>query len=104
MLHSMRRRLEQMAAREAAGELERLKHKHPAIVEVRGAGLMWGIELNVDATPVVDAAIRRGLLINRTAQKVVRLLPPLVIAEADLDRGLALLDAVLGEVLSGVAA
>jgi predicted acetylornithine/succinylornithine family transaminase len=84
--------------------LRQLKAKHPAIVEVRGAGLMWGLELNMDAAGVHEAAIRQGVLVNRTAGKVIRLLPPLMITEADLDRGLGLLDAAFSEALAGVGA
>jgi predicted acetylornithine/succinylornithine family transaminase len=84
--------------------LRELKAKHSAIVEVRGAGLMWGIELNMDAAGVHEAAIRQGVLVNRTAGTVIRLLPPLMITEADLDRGLGLLDAAFSEALAGVGA
>jgi acetylornithine/N-succinyldiaminopimelate aminotransferase len=84
--------------------LRELKTKHSAIVDVRGAGLMWGLELNMDATGVHEAAIRQGVLVNRTAGKVIRLLPPLMITEADLDRGLGLLDAAFSEALAGVGA
>jgi len=83
-------------------KLREMQKKHPAIVEVRGAGLMWGLELNVDAAPVHEAAIRQGVLVNRTAGKVIRLLPPLVITEAELDRALGLLDAAFSEVFAGV--
>ena len=82
-------------------QLRALKAKHPAIVEVRGAWLMWGLELNMDAGSVHEAAIRQGVLVNRTAGKVIRLLPPLMISEADLDRALGLLDAAFSEVLAG---
>jgi acetylornithine/succinyldiaminopimelate/putrescine aminotransferase len=78
--------------------------RHPAVLEVRGAGLMRGVELRADATPVVDAARAHGLLVNRTDEKVVRLLPPLTISAADLDRALDILDAVLAEVGSEVTA
>jgi acetylornithine/succinyldiaminopimelate/putrescine aminotransferase len=81
--------------------LRAMQQKHPAIVDVRGAGLMWGLELNMDATQVHEAAIRQGVLVNRTAGKVIRLLPPLVITEAELDRALGLLDAAFSEVLAG---
>ena len=60
-----------------------------AIHEVRGDGLMWGIEVDrAVADRVVDCALARGLLINRTAGTVVRLLPPLDISDADIDDGL----------------
>ena len=67
--------------------------KYPAIIDVRGAGLMWGIELNMDAAPVHEAATRQGVLVNRTAGTVIRLLPPLIITKEELDRAIGLLDA-----------
>jgi len=70
---------------------------HPALVrEVRGAGLMWGLELTRDAAPIVPAGLERGVVVNRTADTVVRLLPPLVITEPEVDEALARLDAALG--------
>jgi acetylornithine/N-succinyldiaminopimelate aminotransferase len=72
-----------------------LAGKYPGIVEVRGAGLIWGLELDRDAKPVVDAAFERGLLVNRTAERVVRLLPPLTISVSELDEAIAGLDAAL---------
>ena len=65
------------------------------ILDVRGAGLLVGIELNRDATDVVAAALERGLLINRTATTVVRLLPPYIVTERDVDEAIGILDAVL---------
>ena len=84
--------------------LRALALNHPAIVEVRGAGLMWGLQLATDAMPVVDAARERGLLVNRTNEKVVRLLPPLNITTADLDRATDVLDDVFTAVASEVHA
>ncbi|MBI4888932.1 MAG: acetylornithine/succinylornithine family transaminase [Acidobacteria bacterium] len=74
--------------------LRALALKHPAITGVRGAGLMRGLQLSMDATPVVDAAREAGLLVNRTDEKVVRLLPPLTVETADIDRAAGMLDAV----------
>jgi acetylornithine aminotransferase/acetylornithine/N-succinyldiaminopimelate aminotransferase len=74
--------------------LRALALKHPVIVEVRGAGLMRGLELQVDATGVVDQARENGLLVNRTNEKVVRLLPPLTIEVPEIDRAVEMLDAV----------
>jgi len=68
------------------------------VKDVRGAGLMWGLELTRDAAPVVPAALARGVVVNRTAETVVRLLPPLIITEPDADEALARLDAALGDV------
>jgi predicted acetylornithine/succinylornithine family transaminase len=85
-------------------QLRTLALKHPVIVEVRGAGLMRGIELRIDATPFIDLARERGLLVNRTNEKVVRLLPPLTISVDDLDQGITILDEVLAAVPAEVHA
>jgi acetylornithine/succinyldiaminopimelate/putrescine aminotransferase len=89
--------LEHVAAtgRHLEKRLRALAETHPAIRDVRGAGLIWGLELDRDAQPVVDAAFERGLLVNRTAGTVVRLLPPLTVSVTDLDEALVGLDAAL---------
>jgi acetylornithine/succinyldiaminopimelate/putrescine aminotransferase len=81
--------------------LRALALKHPVIVEVRGAGLMRGLELQIDAAPFVDEARTRGLLVNRTNEKVVRLLPPLPTEAADIDRAVEILDGVFASVGQG---
>ncbi len=78
-------------------ELHALAARVPRVVEVRGAGLMWGLEIEGDAAAVVDAARSRGLLINRTSGTVLRLLPPFVITEAEISRAVELLEASLRE-------
>ena len=82
--------------------LRALALQHPSIVEVRGVGLMRGLQLNMDAATVVDTARDRGLLVNRTDEKVVRLLPPLNIETADIDRAVDMLDGVFAAVRSEV--
>jgi acetylornithine/succinyldiaminopimelate/putrescine aminotransferase len=72
--------------------------KHAFVQDVRGKGLMWGLQLDRDATPVVPAALAQGVVVNRTSETVVRLLPPLIITEAEVDDALARLDAALGAV------
>lgn len=74
---------------------------HSIVREVRGLGLMWGLDLTMDAAPVVPAGLARGVIVNRTAETVVRLLPPLVITEADADEGLDRLAAALDDVAQG---
>ena len=83
--------------------LRALAAKHAHVREVRGAGLLWGIELDRPAAPAVDAGLRHGLLINRTADTVIRLLPPFVITAAEIEEGLALLDRALGDMDGGAA-
>jgi acetylornithine/N-succinyldiaminopimelate aminotransferase len=94
--------------RTAGAHLERrlrtLALRHPVIVETRGEGLMRGIELKIDATVVVDKARERGLLVNRTAERVVRLLPPLTIETADIDAATDILDGVFAELPAEVGA
>lgn len=73
-------------------QLQGLQQKHAVVRSVRGAGLMQGLELSVDAQPVVDAALAAGLLVNRTAERVVRMLPPLTVSAADIDEAIGILD------------
>ena len=84
--------------------LRALVLRHPVIAEIRGAGLMRGVVLKVDAMPVIDTARERGLLVNRTDETVVRMLPPLNISAADLDKAIDILDGVLADVAREVPA
>jgi acetylornithine/N-succinyldiaminopimelate aminotransferase len=73
------------------GKLKDLQSRFPVIKEVRGLGLMWGIELTQEGAPVVTACRERGLLVNCTQGNVIRLLPPLIITPRELDAALAIL-------------
>jgi acetylornithine aminotransferase/acetylornithine/N-succinyldiaminopimelate aminotransferase len=88
--------------KEAGGLFEQkllaLKTEHKVITSVRGAGLMRGLELAVDAAPVVEAALKSGLLVNRTAERVVRMLPPLTVTAAEIEEAARILDAALRSV------
>jgi predicted acetylornithine/succinylornithine family transaminase len=75
-----------------------LSRTHGMVREVRGRGLMRGIDLDRPAAPVVDAARARGLLVNGTARTVVRMLPPLTITEPEIDQAIDRLAAALAEV------
>jgi predicted acetylornithine/succinylornithine family transaminase len=76
--------------------LRALAAGHPSkIADVRGAGLMAGLELRADAAPVVNAALEKGLLVNRTATSVIRMLPPYIVTEHDIDEAVGILDAVI---------
>jgi acetylornithine/N-succinyldiaminopimelate aminotransferase len=78
--------------------LQELAARHPEIKDVRGAGVMRGIELNMDAAAIVPAGLRHGVVVNRTAENVIRLLPPFVITESELDEGLGRLDLALRDI------
>lgn len=69
------------------------------VKEVRGQGLMIGIELEVDCAELVGQALEEGLLINVTAGSVVRLLPPLILSEEEADQ----ISEVLGRLIKGLS-
>jgi acetylornithine/succinyldiaminopimelate/putrescine aminotransferase len=75
--------------------LEALAARYPVIRTIRGAGLMLGAVLDRPGAPVVERCLRDGLLINCTADRVLRFLPPLVIERAQVDGGLAILERAL---------
>ena len=80
--------------------LKMMQEKIPAIQEVRGIGLMIGIELDRPSRPVAARCLEKGLIVNATADTVIRLLPPL---NLDLDtaaRGLDLLEEAFLELKS----
>jgi acetylornithine/N-succinyldiaminopimelate aminotransferase len=79
----------------AQATLSALASRHGAVTSVRGAGVMWGIEIDRPAAAVVQAALERGLLINRTSDTVIRLLPPFTITAEEFDAGIAILDDAL---------
>ncbi len=58
---------------------------HPQVVDIRGMGLMVGIELRDKPEGLVERALEKALLINVTAERVIRLLPPLIIQEGEID-------------------
>ena len=72
-----------------------LAARSPRVREVRGRGLMWGIELTEPAAPFVTAARERALLVATAGPNVLRLIPPLVITLEQLERGVAILEEVL---------
>ncbi len=77
-------------------KLNALKDKYSLIKEVRGLGLMFGIELNIEGKLIVEKCIEKGLLINCTHDKVLRLMPALNITKKEINKGLFILDQVLG--------
>lgn len=86
-----------MGARFLAG-LETLRQKHPALLEVRGAGLLLAVDLATEAAPFVEACLASGLLVNAVRPKTLRFAPPLVVCAAEVDRALEILDQVLATV------
>jgi acetylornithine and succinylornithine aminotransferases len=77
--------------------LENLKRKYPFVKEVRGRGLIIGMELTAEGTDIVRSCMEKGLLINCTSGNVLRFIPPLIITEAEVDRAVEILDRAMGE-------
>lgn len=75
-----------------------LAARHSLIREIRGMGLMIGVEMGPAAKDVVNMLLERGFIANAAHDTVLRLLPPLIISREDIDEFLAALDAVLGEI------
>lgn len=78
-------------------KLENLQAHHRIIKEVRGLGLMIGVELRYDVLNVLTESINKGVLILDAGRNVLRFLPPLVIQKEQIDKVLIVLDAVIGE-------
>jgi acetylornithine/LysW-gamma-L-lysine aminotransferase len=78
-------------------QLETLQQKHKIVKEVRGLGLMLGMELRYDVHNVILKVLDKGVLVLDAGRTVVRLLPPLVIEKAQIDKVITVLDSVLGE-------
>jgi acetylornithine/N-succinyldiaminopimelate aminotransferase len=70
------------------------------IKEIRGKGLMLGIELEQDCPDLVEKALNENLLINVTAGNVIRLLPPLILSDAEADQIVSILSGLLRKYLS----
>jgi acetylornithine/succinyldiaminopimelate/putrescine aminotransferase len=75
--------------------IEKLAGKFDFIREVRGQGLMLGVDLSMDGAPFVAEALRSGLIINCTHDHTLRLLPPFIIKRHDVAEFLEKFDAVL---------
>ena len=94
--------------RELGEGLEALAKKHASLGEVRGLGLLRGIEIRSDApfdpAALVKAAMARGLLLVKGGDHAVRLLPPLTVSAEEIQEALTKLDAALGDLTgSGVS-
>jgi len=77
--------------------LEQLREDyHDTIADIRGKGLLVGLEINKDGAPIVKACLEKGLLINCTAGNVLRFAPPLIVEKKEIDHMVDVLEEVLG--------
>lgn len=77
--------------------LANCKDRHRIVKEVRGLGLLQGMELETDARAVVADALARGILINAANERVLRFVPPLVITQPEVDKLIDLLDTLFNQ-------
>ena len=77
--------------------LEELKEKHTMIREIRGKGLMIGIEMKFEVRDILMTLIKKGVLMLYSGRNILRMLPPLVISEDDVTKVLHALDSTLTE-------
>jgi acetylornithine/N-succinyldiaminopimelate aminotransferase len=84
--------------------LEKLAARFEFIREVRGQGLMLGVNLSCDGAPIVQEALRRGVIINCTHEHILRLLPAFVIRKRDIAEFLAKFEAALAAASKSTAA
>lgn len=79
-----------------AQKLQQLQHKYPSLIkEVRGKGLMLGMEITKPGASIVSDAMDKGLIINCTAGTVLRFLPPLIISRKHIDEAVGILSNIL---------
>jgi acetylornithine/N-succinyldiaminopimelate aminotransferase len=81
--------------------LRSLQSKYAFIREVRGKGLLIGLDLTCDGMSVVKACMERGFLINCTQEHILRFIPPLIIKEEDIDSLVSCLDSVFEGLSTG---
>ena len=75
--------------------LNELKKRHSIIREVRGMGLMVGVELAVEGKKIYEDCLEKGLLINCTQGNVLRIMPPITVKKSEIDQAVSILDKVL---------
>jgi acetylornithine/N-succinyldiaminopimelate aminotransferase len=75
-------------------QLEQIKEKFPFVKEVRGKGLILGMELKIDGSSIVKEMLRKKILINCTMGNVLRFLPPLIVTKEEVDRVVKALEEV----------
>jgi len=84
-------------------QLAKLKKRNPSIVDVRGSGFMWGIELDGPAKPVVAELLAKGFVVGSARENVIRLLPPYVTPKKAFAEFVEALEQILGKLERKVA-
>ncbi|TGK13388.1 aspartate aminotransferase family protein [Leptospira stimsonii] len=79
----------------AFSRLNEMKEKYPVIQDVRGKGLHIGVEFAIPSRPIAEALLKAGLVVNATAESVIRIMPPLTISADFLNQGLDIFESVI---------
>ena len=83
----------------ALEKLRTLQAKHDVVETVRGLGLMLAFDIKQDGAPgIVSEALKRGLILNATGPRTIRMVPPLIIGRAEVDEAVATIDAILATI------
>ena len=75
-----------------------MKKKYAFIIEIRGIGLMIGMELSIAGADIVKKGHQRGILLNVAHDTVLRFVPPLIVTKLDIDKMIEILDGILVEI------
>jgi acetylornithine/succinyldiaminopimelate/putrescine aminotransferase len=81
-----------------AKKLESLKAAHAGITEIRGKGLLIGVRLTSDPTPVVNRCKELGLLLIKAEHHTIRFMPPLIVTRADIDTAVGIFEKALAQI------
>lgn len=79
-------------------ELEKLREKYGYVKDIRGKGLLVGMELSIEGKKIVDACQEKGLLINCVGGYVLRFIPPLIVSSTEIRQAIGILDGVMAEI------
>ncbi len=82
--------------------LKEVQKKFPFVLDVRGRGLILGLELKMDGADIVKEMMRRGFLINCTMNNVLRFLPPLIVTEEEVDRMIVALEETFEKIQTAI--
>ncbi len=83
------------SANRLAQALQELRSQFTTIVDIRGIGLMMGVELSIPVRPIVEECMKRGLLIASSGTNVIRFVPPLTVTSSHIDAAVSILKDVL---------
>ncbi|MDD4767706.1 MAG: acetylornithine transaminase [Desulfotomaculaceae bacterium] len=79
-------------------ELEKLREKYEYVKDIRGKGLLVGMELSIEGKKIVDACQEKGLLINCVGGHVLRFIPPLIVSSTEVRQAIGILDGVMDSI------